>query len=428
MKILHTSDWHLGVEYHGVSRAAEHGAFLTYLLDVIEARGVEALVIAGDVFDGTNPSADALSRYYGFLADLGRRGGCTVVVVGGNHDSAARLDAPRDVLGALRTVVVGGYDTAGRAGATDDADTPAGGLLVPLTDRRGEVGAVVAAVPYLHDWRLGVRDLDAPPDAQRRALTEAFRAVYSRLADAAVAAFPGLPLLATGHLTCLSRAGARPTEADAVPMEINRVGTLGAFGPDLFDTRFGHIALGHLHRAFPVDAARRVWYSGTPVQVGPVETPDERRLLLVDTDRPTPSGGFEVEAIAVPVTRRLLRIAGPQDEVLARLRTLTWPETEQPPLLALEGTVTQFDAAAERALRDAAPHGPNGRAIIVEARALLLRTLTEGERAPLPDAAALTPEEAFRFAWSLRHRGAPPDERVLARFRTLLTSPTDAHN
>lgn len=423
MKILHTSDWHLGVEYHGVSRGAEQAAFLTFLTRLVEERGVDALLVAGDVFDVANPSAEALSRYYGFLADLGRRGVCTVVVVGGNHDSPARLDAPRDVLGALRTHVVGGYDSTARGEA---ADAPAAGLNVPIVDRAGEVGAVVAAVPYLHDWRLGVRDLDAPVETQRRALTEAFRGVYSRLADGAAAAHPGVPTLATGHLTCLPQGGARPAAEDAVPVEINRVGTLGAFGPDLFDARFGHVALGHIHRGFAVDPARRIWYSGTPVQVGPVEPPEQRRVLLVDTERATPTGGFEVESIAVPVTRRLMRISGPQDEVLARVRTLTWPDAEQPPLLALEGNVAQFDASAERALREAAPQGPNGRAIVVEARAVLVRAAAAGESAPPPDAAALTPEDAFRFAWRLKHGGAPPDEAVLARFRTLLDRTPDA--
>ena len=425
MKILHTSDWHLGLEYHQHSRIEEQGDFLAFLLETIETRDVDVLIVSGDIFDVANPPAEALSRYYRFLAELGRRGRHMAVIVGGNHDSASRLDAPRDVLGALSAVVVGGFETAARhtGGPTE---TP--GLVVPLRNRKGEVEAVVAAVPYLHDWRLGVRDLDATADEQRHSLGDAFRGVYSRLADAASAEHPGVPLLATGHLTCLAKAGDKPTEEDAIPSEINRVGSLGALGPQIFDERYRYVALGHIHRGFPVDSARRIWYSGTPVQVSRTETADGRQMLLVDTSVATPVGGLAVEKLPVPITRRLVHLKGAWDDVLARLRGLTWAEGERPPLISVEATLAAYADNAERTLRENAPLGPGGNALVVEARVVLerdaSRPLTPMDG--LPDGTAIAPEEAFRFAWGLRRNGTAPPEAVMQRFLSLLDQEADA--
>src|SRR5688572_11423131 len=99
MRIVHTSDWHLGHQLHGVSREREHAAFLAWLVEVCEREVVDAVVITGDVFDGSNPPATAQAAWYGFLAQLAaRRPGVHVVVIGGNHDSPARLEAAAPVI------------------------------------------------------------------------------------------------------------------------------------------------------------------------------------------------------------------------------------------------------------------------------------------------------------------------------------------
>jgi exonuclease SbcD len=109
MKILHTSDWHLGHSLHDHSREAEHQAFLAWLLDTLEVESVDALLICGDVFDNANPAAQSQALWYRFLAEAQHRlPGLDIVVIGGNHDSAARLDAPDPLLRALRVRVVGG--------------------------------------------------------------------------------------------------------------------------------------------------------------------------------------------------------------------------------------------------------------------------------------------------------------------------------
>lgn len=414
MRILHTSDWHLGVEYFQRSRRAEHQAFLDWLLETIEARDVDVLVVAGDVFDTTNPPAEAQQAYYRFLAELSRRQRAAVVV-GGNHDSPSRLDAPREVLAALSAEVVGGY-LAEREGPLND---PAG-VLLPIK-RRGtgnEVLGVIAAVPYLHDWKLGVRGFDASAGDQLASLHEAFRGVYSRLADKAEAAFPGVPLIATGHLTCLAKAGEKPSDEDAVPIEINRVGTLGAMGPQVFDMRFSYVALGHIHRGFAVDQQQRIWYSGTPIQVGSKEPAEARRVLLVDLDER--GGSATVEKLPVPVTRRLVTLSGPLDEVTAKLANMTWDNSELPPYVVVEALLEKVDLGARERLRTSAPKGPGGQAQLVEVLTRIQKTVAEARLAGAPTGEALTPESAFLYAWKARHEGAEVPDGVMQRFRSLL--------
>ncbi|MFP2913001.1 exonuclease subunit SbcD, partial [Pyxidicoccus sp. 3LFB2] len=143
MRLLHTSDWHLGHTLYDVSREAEHAAFLDWLLETLEAQAVDALLVAGDIFDTANPSADAQAAWYHFVARARRRmPRLDVVVIGGNHDSAARLDAPDPLFAALGVRVVGGLPRT-------RGELELERLLVPLHDAKGRVGAWVAAVPYL---------------------------------------------------------------------------------------------------------------------------------------------------------------------------------------------------------------------------------------------------------------------------------------
>ncbi len=150
MKILTTSDWHLGNLFHGNDRLAEHTHFLRWLLTQIEEQQPDALLIAGDVFDNGNPSAAAQSAYYEFLADATQK--CKqmqVIITAGNHDSASRLEAPRPLLTRHRVEVRGSinrkWTTDGEGGNWQiDFDD----LMIPITGRDGD-SAIVLAVPYL---------------------------------------------------------------------------------------------------------------------------------------------------------------------------------------------------------------------------------------------------------------------------------------
>lgn len=190
MRLLHTSDWHLGHTLHDVPRDFEHEAFLGWLLETIGEQRVDALLVAGDIFDTANPSARAQAQYYRFLTEARRRyPALQVVVIGGNHDSADRLDAPTPLLDQLGIHVVGGLPR--KADRQLDLDR----LLVPLRGADGEVQAWVAAVPFLRP-----ADLPPIPDTEDP-LVEGVRAVYREVFEGARRRrTPGQAILGMGHL------------------------------------------------------------------------------------------------------------------------------------------------------------------------------------------------------------------------------------
>jgi exonuclease SbcD len=224
--------------------------------------------------------------------------------------------------------------------------------------------------------------------------------------------------VATGHLTVLARAGARPTEEDAIPAEITRVGTLGALAPEVFDERFRYVALGHVHRGFSVDAAGRVRYSGTPLQVSAVEGAATRRVLLVDVK----ASEVEVTAVPVPQRRRLVTVAGTREEVLAALAEVRAAEGELPPYVVVEvvveGPALGVEAAVLARAKELGEQALKVARVVVRA---VRREAEAGAAAALPPVEALTAEQAFRYAWARRYgEGAEVPEAVLQRFRRVV--------
>jgi len=424
MRILHTSDWHLGASLGGASREREHARFLDWLVATMRDEQVDVLVVAGDIFDHAQPSSEAQSLYYRFLATLGAgvlpngaKWPRHVVVVGGNHDSASRLDAPREVLGALSVSVVGGYDRE----REDD-------LLIPIRGEGGAIIGVVAAVPYVNEYRLGVTVRDADPAAAAKA---AFSGLYTRVVERAVSQFPGVPLVATGHLTCSHHAavGAEPakaTSADAdesiitegdFPQPIHSVGTLGALPPSIFDLRWDYVALGHIHRAFPPEAPR-VWYSGTPIPVGFTETAP-RRVLLVDLEGP--GAPARVRQLVVPLTRELVRIAGDEAAAMVQLRACRGV-LPLPPLVDVAIDVPIYDATLPQRVRDcvaAAFPVATDAPIVARLRQLAPEVArVAGDEAVDRARRSMSPWEIFGLAWTAKYK-APPDETVRRSFERL---------
>ena len=139
MKILHTSDWHLGRSLYGRKRYREFSDFLAWLAELIRQQKIDGLLVAGDIFDTATPSNRAQELYYRFLCNVA--GSCCrhVVVIGGNHDSPSFLNAPKELLRALNVHVVGSM-----------TGNPEDEVLV-LKDKQNHPEAIVCAVPYLRD-------------------------------------------------------------------------------------------------------------------------------------------------------------------------------------------------------------------------------------------------------------------------------------
>lgn len=301
MKILHTSDWHIGHTLYSKKRYDEHQKFLSWLKATIVSRGVEALIVAGDVFDTGAPGGQAQRLYYDFLTSL--LGTCcrTVVVTAGNHDSPALLEAPAGVLERLN------IHTIGLA-----ADTQR--HVIPLCDAAGTVRAVCCAVPYLRKNEMVRIEDDAQSSDER--IVAATAQFYSDVTQAALAwrrqYGDDLPIIATGHLFA---AGAARTEGDGV-RELY-VGSLGQVGADIFPPELDYVALGHIHGAQCVGKQPRIRYSGSPLPMSFSELGREKYVYEVSLD-----GELNVEPISVPVFQRMEAVSGSREEILSRLEAL----------------------------------------------------------------------------------------------------------
>lgn len=305
MRILHTSDWHIGRALYGRKRYEEFERFLDWLLGCIKDEGIEALLVAGDVFDNGTPSNRALELYYRFLCRCAGAGCRHVVVTAGNHDSPSLLNAPREVLRYLNVHVVGCM-----AEATEDE-------LVVLHDADGKPELIVCAVPYLRDRDIRRAEAGETFEDKGRKLVEGIRDHYRQMGDVATAKCSELggdiPIVAMGHLFA---AGGQTIDGDGV-RELY-VGSLGHVGVDIFPDCISYLALGHLHTAQKVAGSDSHRYSGSPIPMSFGEAGHHKIVLSVNFG----ATDVSIEEIAVPCFQPLATIRGDWDRISGRITAM----------------------------------------------------------------------------------------------------------
>lgn len=319
-RFFHTADWHLGQTFHGYDRDHEHGAFLDWLLARLVERRPHALLLAGDVFDTVNPSALAQRRFYSFLAAAHRAlPDLQVVITAGNHDAAARLEAPSELFDAFKIRVVG---TAPRQA---DGGLAHARFVAPLRGDSGEVEALALAVPFLRP-----ADVPAVPDAADPYL-DGIRALYQDLTRHAAshrdANHPGAALLALGH--CHLAAGRETHDSERRLV----IGGAEALRSDTFPADLVYVALGHLHLPQSIDNGR-IRYSGSPIPLSFSEEHYEHQILEVTVEAGRVSA---VTPHLIPRAVPLLRLPG---------RSVAGPLAELLPLLAQLSAASDLPAAA----------------------------------------------------------------------------------
>jgi exonuclease SbcD len=293
MRILHTSDWHLGKTLQRRLRYHEFDRFLTWLVECVERERIDVLLLAGDVFDTTTPNSRAQALYFGFLAKAREAGLQHVVVIGGNHDSPSLLEATESLLRAHQIHVIGGV--------TEDRFRE----VLMLRDRQGEPALIVGAVPYLRERDVRTAELLESPEDKARDLQEGIRRHYAAVADAArsVRSEIGLPLpmIFMGHLFA---AGGRVRADDG--MRDLYVGTLAHVPADVFPADAAYVALGHLHSAQVVAGQSHIRYSGSPLPMGFGEFGQTKSVVVVDLAQ-SPS---EPRLLQIPSFQRLETVRG----------------------------------------------------------------------------------------------------------------------
>jgi DNA repair protein SbcD/Mre11 len=266
MKILHTSDWHLGQSFFTKTRKAEHQAFLNWLLEQVQTHDIDAVIVAGDVFDTGTPPSYAREMYNRFIVALSQSG-CTLLVLAGNHDSVSMLNESKELVACLNTYVVASVSSA------DCSEQ-----LIELKDRHGVTGAIVCAIPFIRPRDVLQSSAGESGLDKRQALGDAIRQHYRQLYQAALALRTtrqlDVAIIATGHLTALG-----VSRSDSV-RDIY-IGSLEGFAADAFPPA-DYIALGHIHRPQVVAKREHIRYSGSPIALAFDEIRTAKQVLMVE--------------------------------------------------------------------------------------------------------------------------------------------------
>lgn len=301
MKILHTADWHLGQKFLFYERETEHARALNWLLETIENEKIDLLVVAGDIFDIGNPPNYARKLYYQFLTKLQNTSCRHAIIIGGNHDSPAMLEAPKELLESLNVYVIGA--------ATSDLEDE----VIVLKNPENKIEAVVAAVPFLRDRDLR-NSLAGESSAER--ITRIKEGIYQHYAQVAEIAKRyeslNVPVIATGHLYAK---GAQSSEKQ----DNIYIGNIENIEAEQFPELFDYVALGHLHRAQIVGGMDHIRYSGSVIPLSFSEIQDKKAVNVIHFKLKKIE---QIQVIPIPVFRELVTVKGSYEEVQKKLDKL----------------------------------------------------------------------------------------------------------
>lgn len=313
MRILHTSDWHLGQFFINKSRAQEHQKFITWLLQQVRENDVDAVIIAGDIFDTGSPPSYARELYNQFVIGMNKLG-CQLIILAGNHDSVSTLNESKDILAQLNTQVI--------AAASDDLASQ----VLTLKNKTGEVGAIVCAIPYLRPRDIMQSRSGESGQQKQQALGLAIGQHYSDVFELAEKQRDALnntspnnpvPIIATGHLTAM---GVTTSES----VRDIYIGSLEAFPAKDFPAA-DYIALGHIHRPQRVAKTDHIRYCGSPIplsfdELGSDSMHSNKEVLLVDFK----DGALNrVEPLSVPLFQPMQVIKGDLNSIEKQLAQFT---------------------------------------------------------------------------------------------------------
>lgn len=301
-RFIHTSDWHLGQSFMGKSREAEHRALLDWLVQIITQEQIDAVIIAGDIFDTSTPASYARALY-NEMAEALLKTSCQLVIIGGNHDSAAVLAENQNLLKHFNVHVV-------PAVAKNPKE-----LVIPLHNAQGEVAALVCALPFIRPRDLVRTHDDASHQNVQAELIKQIRMSYQAVYDEAQKLNLAVPIIGTGHLTTF---GAEISES----VRDIYVGTLKHFPVDAFPP-FDYLALGHIHRSQTVGGIEHFRYSGSPIALSFDELGRDKEVLAVSFDDDKQAN---VLPINVPVFQPMALVKGTLDSIEDQLETLSLSE------------------------------------------------------------------------------------------------------
>lgn len=335
MRLLHTADWHIGQYFFGYDRKEEHKFFFEWLKKTIREYNADALLVSGDVFDSPNPSAESQKIYFRFLREVSLGNpNLQIIITAGNHDSAARLEAPGPLLEDMN-IRIKGIIRKNEDGLIDYQN-----LFVPLS-KDNQINGWCIAVPYL-------RQGDYPnAESYSKGVKEMYDNLYNELLKVKE---PHVPIIVMGHLQAT---GSEVSENDRSERTI--IGGLECISPEVFDRKdIVYTALGHLHKAQRVSGRENVRYSGSPLPMSFAEKNYKQGINLIEIEKDELKQisriDFEppVKLISLPKTPK------PLDEVLSEISQLPNGEVHSDsPYLELKVLITEPEPLMRNQIEEA---------------------------------------------------------------------------
>jgi exonuclease SbcD len=296
IKILHTSDWHIGKELHKIELAEDMSRFFTWLLDFIRDNQVDVLLMSGDLFDQAAPTQMAMKQYYAFLEKMIPLN-CRIALTGGNHDSPAVLNAPKDLLQLLKIDVVGG------------APEHISELFVEYT--KDDQSVVIAAVPFLRDRDIRKSVAGETYNDKIEQIRDGLKVYFENVNTHYKENFAGLPFVIMGHLFAQG-ASVSDSERDI------QVGNQAGVDSSIFGDQANYVALGHIHKPQEVGHPN-IRYCGSPIPMSFSEKSDQKEIVLLEFD----AGKMTQKRVHIPMSRKLVLFEGTLDKVRAKIQAYT---------------------------------------------------------------------------------------------------------
>ncbi len=382
MKIVHTSDWHVGRRWKGIQRLDEMAAVLEHLADFIESQAVDLVLHSGDVFDARNPPAAAEQLVNGFFLRM-QRAGVPMVVIAGNHDHPGRLDACALLAKSAQVHILGEVRSA-----------QDGGTLHIIT-RSGEE-AIVAALPFAHPgtWSSALQ-LGNHPDQGAAAYTQAFHQALAQLCQPFRSDTVNL-VMAHTHLKS-ARIGSSERSVSIQDDWHTH--------PDQLPTQAHYVALGHIHQAQCISQTPPAYYAGSPLQMDFGEVGQDKRFVLVHAHA---GQAAKVEQHAYKGGLPLLDVRITRDE-LERYATDCHPKA----WLRVTVPLDQPDPDLNRKVRALLPN-----ALVVKAQ---LPETSQGQEPTATNTQSQTSPLAQYAAYHQQQYAAAPDATIRQAFAQLYT-------
>lgn len=397
MKILHTADWHIGQLFHEYDRTYEHQQFLYWLVETLEGEQVDVLLVSGDVFDLSNPSAASIKMFYTFLNRAVKANpSLQIIITAGNHDSASRLESPKPLLESSNIHIIGVVQRSEGGGIDYEK------LVIPLKDKTGAIIAWCMAIPFLRmgDYPIIVEAGNSYAAGVAVLYDEAYQYANAKKQS-------DLPVICMGHLHAQQ---AEITDMDKTERLI--MGGVECISATAFHEDIQYVALGHIHKAQHIGGKEHIRYCGSPIPMSFSELNYKHQVVVFDIM------GEKIESlksIEIPLSVTLQRVPSIHSslaEVLNALQQL--PVYKSNPELAPYLEVRVLLDGPEPALRhkiETALNGKHVRLAKIDVRYPAVATSDNNAGLVIKDnLQELQPHDVFAKVYQSRYSNPVPAE------------------